>query len=125
MFAANVRGKQACSHRKPTHISARQEEVCADVLLALRGPPGDCRQQQEVQADDNDVDETEVAHGVRSVSERVDVRPLSRLPLVLLCRGRAKSEAFRLRALRHLQKKQLTTTGRERWAERLAAPSQP
>src|SRR5437868_9199281 len=69
MLATNVRSEQACAYREPTHISARQKEVGADVLLALGGPPGDRRQYEEVGGDDDDVDETEVAHGVRSVDE--------------------------------------------------------
>src|SRR5207253_5895020 len=77
VLATDIRSKQTRTDRQPTHISARQEEVGADVLLPFCGPPGDCRQEEEVPADNDDVDDTKVAHGVRSVAEsgRPKLRP--------------------------------------------------
>src|SRR3954465_4689100 len=67
MLAADVGREEARSYRKPTHISARQKEVRAYVLLFLGRPVRNGRQNEEVRRDNYDVDETEVAHGVRSV----------------------------------------------------------
>ena len=70
VLAPDVGSEEAGSDRQPTHIPAREKEVRAHVFLFARGPVGDPRQHEEVRDDHEDVDDAEVAHGVRSVREK-------------------------------------------------------
>ena len=53
MLASDVRREQARAYREPTHISAREEVVRADVLFAARRPVADPEQNDEVARDDD------------------------------------------------------------------------
>ena len=100
MLATDVGSEQAGSDREPAHISARQKEVGAHILLAARGPVGDSRQQNEIRRDHEDVDDAEVAHGVRSVREKWTSELFVSYPPRPLGGDREESGAFRRFALR-------------------------